>query len=228
MRSQLSVRPAAQLAARRVDAPGRAAQHRLDDHPAAVRRGRPRSRGRGRTGTTRSARSSATTCRRPWPGRSRRCPPGGAAPGASPARAGRARRRRPATAARPWPPARATSEPATLAARTGGASPPTWSAFTRSPSGHRQRGASGRSALGAARRLGPVLDVPAPLAGDGGQLGLGVDGHGMSDRLQHRKVTGRVGVDDRLRQRQPLGLGVVGHDAGPGPRPWAGRRPARR
>ena len=76
--ARLTGRPGAGRA-RRVDAPGGAAEHGLDHHPACRRRGRPRPRGRARTGTTRWARSSGTTCRRWWPGRCRRCRPGGAA-----------------------------------------------------------------------------------------------------------------------------------------------------
>ena len=55
---------------RRSRAPARARPGRC----RRCRRGRPPPRGRGRTGTTRSARSSATRCRRWWPGRCRRCP----------------------------------------------------------------------------------------------------------------------------------------------------------
>ena len=50
------------------------------------------------------------------------------------------------------------------------------------------------SGLGGAGGLVPVLDQPAPLAGDGGQPGLGVDGDGEADGLEHRQVAGRVGV----------------------------------
>ena len=210
-------RPAGAGPAGRVDAPGGAGQHRLDDDPAAVLgRGRRRSRGPARTGTSRAARSSGTTCRRPWPGRTRRCRPGGAGPAASrrPGRSGSSildQRQR----ARPGAQRRALSEPATLAAAKRGRDRANWMRLHWSLTGPPWRGASG-SRPRAARRLGPVLDVPAPLAGDGGQLGLGVHRHRVADRLQHRQVAGRVGVGHGVRQRQALGLGVGGHEQGPG------------
>ena len=74
----------------------------------------------------------------------------------------------------------------------------------------------GQEGLAAPVRLVPVLDVPPPPAGDGGQLGLGVDGHREADRLQHREVAGRVGVGHGLLEPEALGLGVVGEHQGPG------------
>ena len=80
----------------------------------------------------------------------------------------------------------------------------------------RSSGPRGSSGPGAAVGLVPGLHVPAPPAGDGGQLGLGVDRHREADRLQHGQVAGRVGVGHRLLEPQTLGLGVVGQHQGPG------------
>ena len=71
-------------------------------------------------------------------------------------------------------------------------------------------GADGEEGAGAAGGLGPVLDQPAALAGDGGQAGLGVDGDREADRLQQRQVARRVGVGDRSRRCEALGRAVVG------------------
>jgi hypothetical protein len=61
-----------------------------------------------------------------------------------------------------------------------------------------------------------VLDVPAASTGDGGQLGLRIDGHRKSDRLQHRQIAGRVGIGDGFGQVEPFGLRQVGQHQGPG------------
>ncbi len=96
--------------------------------------------------------------------------------------------------------------------RPGAGSPrpgrPGWSGPVRSEP-RRSTGPRGRRGCGTAVGLGPVLDVPAPPPGDGGQLGLGVDGHRKAHRLQHGQVAGRVGVGHRLLELEPLGLGVV-------------------
>ena len=168
-------------------------------------------------------------CRRRWPGRCRRSRPGGAGSAASPGPGSVGRRRRRRSRSGPTPaPGRPGDElgPASRAAANRGSDAlEDASAFTVGhplgavPGRRVARCSRGRSgaADGRARRLGPVLDVPAPLAGDGGQLGLGVDGHRDADRLEHRQVAGRVGVGDGLAQVEAAGRGaVVHHDQGPG------------
>ena len=82
-----------------------------------------------------------------------------------------------------------------------------------SPGGRPARAAGGaRPPVG----LLPVLDVPTPPPGDGGQLGLGIDRHREAHRLQHGQIAGRVGVGHRLLESQALGLGVVGQHQGAG------------
>ena len=89
------------------------------------------------------------------------------------------------------------------------------------------RGPRGAGA-GTARGLGPVLDMPASLASDGGQLGLGIYGDGMAGGLQHGQVARRVGVGDGLLQVETVLRRVGRHDrCRPRPGGW-GRRPARR
>ncbi len=61
-----------------------------------------------------------------------------------------------------------------------------------------------------------MLDVPAPPPGDGGQLGLGVDGDREAHRLEHGQVAGGIGVGHRLLELEALGLGVVGQHQGAG------------
>ena len=77
------------------------------------------------------------------------------------------------------------------------------------------KGPSGSGRCEPPLRLGPVLDVPAAAAGDGGQARLGVDGHREADRFEHGQVAGRVGVGHRLLQREVVRLGVVRQDEGP-------------
>ena len=72
-----------------------------------------------------------------------------------------------------------------------------------------------------ARRLRPVLDQPAALAGDRRQPRLGVDRDGEADGLEHRQVAGRVGVGDRLFQLQTLRPRSSRPGSGRGSRRWA-------
>src|SRR5688572_4916769 len=117
-----------------------------------------------------------------------------AGPGASPVRGGRAGPRRPVAAAPPGRPPRTAAAPpprrrriSPPTARTAAPSlppPPNLPVLvgsfraiarklpTRTPA---DAGGQGEQGLGAAGGDGPVLDVPAPLPGHGGQLGLGVD-----------------------------------------------------
>ena len=89
-----------------------------------------------------------------------------------------------------WP--RPTPRPGTTRRRrprprSGWACARTGRAFTGAPS----PGPGGRpaeAARGAAGGLLPVLDQPAPLAGDRGQAGLGVHRHREADHLEHRQV----------------------------------------
>ena len=67
-----------------------------------------------------------------------------------------------------------------------------------------------------------MLDQPPPLAGQGRQASLGVDGDREADRFEQRQVAGRVGVGDGLVDAQPLGAAVVVEQwakAGGAPRP---------
>ena len=66
-------------------------------------------------------------------------------------------------------------------------------------------GPDGQEGSGALGRPRPVLDVPAPLAGDGGELGLGVDGDGVAGRLEHGQVAGGVGVGHALLEVEMVG-----------------------
>ena len=91
-----------------------------------------------------------------------------------------------------------------------------WLVVPRRREPRRSIGTEGEGGLGAAVGLAPVLDVPTPPPGDGGQLGLGVDRHREAHRLQHGQVAGRVGVGHRLLEPEPLGLGVVGQHQGAG------------
>ena len=106
---------------------------------------------------------------------------------------------------------------ASAAVRRGpsGPAPPDWSGRGRAAP-RRSSGPEGEQGLAAALGLVPGLDVPPPPAGDGGQLGLGVDGHREADGLEHGQVAGRVGVGHRLLEPEALGLGVVGQHQGPG------------
>ena len=70
-------------------------------------------------------------------------------------------------------------------------------------------GAIGRSLAGPAGRLRELLDQPAPLAGDRGETGLGVDRDREADDFEHRKIGRRVCVRDRLRERESFRVGVV-------------------
>ena len=115
---------------------------------------------------------------------------------------------------------RSSRRAAPASAACAGAPAPTRAPAVDRPEGERR--AASR------RRPCPVLDVPAPPAGDGGQLGLGVDRHREAHRLEHGQVAGRVGVGHRLLEVEALGLGVVGRGPGPGPRRWAGARRAGR
>ena len=85
--------PLAHAAHSGLDAASDAAQHGLEHDPVVPSSRSPRPRGRGRTGTRRSARSSATNGRRWWRGRCRRCRRGGVGCAASPVPADRADRR---------------------------------------------------------------------------------------------------------------------------------------
>ena len=106
--------------ARRLDAPRRTPEDRLEDDPAprlraSPRRRRPRPRragrrprGRARRGRRRCPRSSASSARRAWPGRNRRFPTGAGRRGTSRPRGPRADRARvsrsgPTPAPRPDP-----------------------------------------------------------------------------------------------------------------------------
>ena len=80
-------------------------------------------------------------------------------------------------------------------ARTGG---PSSRASPRAAAAARWPGADRHEHPGRAGRLRPVLDQPAPLAGQGGEAGLGVHGDREADRFEHRQVAGRVGVGHRL------------------------------
>ena len=132
-------------------------------------------------------------------------------------RAARAGRCRAAAAGRPWRRRRARPRrrpwrrrSGAGCARTAAPSSPARSAgrrAARSADGPTSRaGRRGGRRSGSERRGAPpgdlvqVLDQPAPLAGQGGQAGLGVDRHGEADGLEHGQVAGGVGVGDRLAQ----------------------------
>ncbi len=198
---------------------------------------RPRPRGRARTGTTRSARSSGWRRRRSSPGRCRRCRPaaGGCRTQPGPGSSGgstSARRSGPRAAPRPG-----TTDPATRAAANRSSLRSNRSAFIAGlrsggrcarPFGRQcARASGGRSAAAAEghRGLRPLLHQPAPLAGQGRQAGLGVDGHREADGLEHRQVGGGVGVGDALGELEALGIAVVRQELGPG---LTGRRDVRR
>ena len=76
--------------------------------------------------------------------------------------------------------------------------------------------------------LSTVLDQPAPLAGEGGQPGLGVDRDREADGLEHRQVA----TSSRRRRRTRRGRSRRRRRSrtgpGPGPRRSAARRSARR
>ena len=55
-----------------------------------------------------------------------------------------------------------------------------------------------------------MLDQPSTTTGDGGELGLGVDGDGEPDGFEHRQIRCRVGVGNRLFQIEVVFLGVIG------------------
>ena len=65
-----------------------------------------------------------------------------------------------------------------------------------------------------------MLYVPTPLAGQGGQLGFGVDGHRVPGRLEHRQVAGRVGVGHAFGQVEAVLVRIAGHDERPGFTRW--------
>src|SRR5829696_4825529 len=108
-----------------------------------------------------------------------------------------------------WPWARPARCDARVTAATSSSGEPS-AAFAldhQRPEGEqRARGAAG---------LGPVLDEPAALAGDGGEACLGVDGDGEPDGLEQREVARRVGVGHGLLDAQPLAGAVVADDLGP-------------
>ena len=116
---------------------------------------------------------------------------------------------------------RASELRARPAARAARASPPVAEAATpvQGP-----RGSAGRPP----GRLGPVLDVPAPAPGDGGQPGLGVDGHREAHRLEHGQVAGRVGVGHRLAELRARGPRRSRRAGWPGPHRWAAAPPTGR
>ena len=108
--------PARARPTRRIDAPHRAAEDRLDDDSPPVVGHRRRSRGPGRTGTTRSARTTGCCGRRRSRGRCRRSPRVGAGPASTRGREATARPSPSGRAARP----RATERRPTLATPSGG------------------------------------------------------------------------------------------------------------
>ncbi len=116
----------------------------------------------------------------------------------------------------PSPAARSAGGPRAWPARAAGLVRPAAAAPRRSS------GPEGQQGPGAAVGLVPVLDVPAPPAGDGGQPGLGVDRHREADRLEHGQVAGRVGVGHRLARGRGPRPRRSRPAPGPGPRRSAG------
>ena len=82
-------------------------------------------------------------------------------------------------------------------------------------------GSSGRGPPGA---FGQCSTCQPRLRAMAASLASGLTATGMADGLEHGQVAGRVGVGDRLCEVEAVGLGVVGHDQGPG---LAGRRAPR-
>ena len=81
-------------------------------------------------------------------------------------------------------------------------------------------GPEGQRWAGPAARFVPLLDVPSPPPGDGGQPGLGVDRHREADAFEERKVRCRVGIGDGLAEVEALGLRRSRPARARGPRPW--------
>ena len=171
----------------------------------------------GRTGTRRSARTSATTCRRWWRGRSRRCPTGGASPAPSRRRAARAGRRR--AAQRPDLGAAAgASRPGHRRRRSGhlpleherlhrALAPSIVSTCRRGGSAGRARrlGPDGRAAaVGRRFALSKCSTSQPRLRAMAASLVSGFTATGEADRLEHREVRGGVGVGDASARSKPL------------------------
>ena len=91
---------------------------------------------------------------------------------------------------------------------------PRWRADSSGPIGSERPRPAGR--------LRPLLDQPAPLAGERGQAGLGVDGHREADRLEHRQV----GRWSRRRRRSPPARGPRRRSSRPGSGPGSRRSAA--
>jgi hypothetical protein len=73
----------------------------------------------------------------------------------------------------------------------------------------------GSSGTTTTARLVPVLHVPAPAPGHGGQPGLGVHGHREADALEQRQVRRRVGIGHRLAEIEPAVGRVLGQHQRP-------------